>query len=136
VQGLAPLYALAAGELAALGWLAESLTRHRLATQFPARVLLLDFDSLLADVLGTMQAVARHLGLRCTMQQLEALACSTTLQRYSKAPEHAYGPELRARILAKSRRENAAQIATGLRWIEALARGHAELAAAVQASGL
>jgi hypothetical protein len=136
VAGLPPLHALTAGELAAQGWLAESLTRHRVATLFPGRVLLVDFDALLRDVPGAMQAVARHLGIDCTPALLQALAASPTLQRYSKAPEHSYGPQLRADILKQSRRDNAAQIAAGLRLVETVARSHAELAAAVQASGI
>jgi hypothetical protein len=82
------LHAMSPGELAALGWLAESLTRHEMATLFPNRVLLLDFDALLADVPGQLGAVASHFGIGCERRQLEAAAASDTLRRYSKAPEY------------------------------------------------
>jgi hypothetical protein len=99
-------------------------------------VLLLDFDALLMDIPGSVQVVAQHFGVATTPPALQALEHSPTLQHYSKAPEHSYGPQLRADILRQSRRDNADQVAAGLRWIEALARSHGELAAAAQASGL
>ena len=135
VPSLAPLHALSPGELAALSWLAESLTRHQLAKQFPGRTLLLDFDQMLADVPCTMHAVARHFGIAYADHQLTALASSPTLQRYSKAPEYAYGPTLRADILRQARQHHAAEIKAGLDWIALLARAHPKLADAAQAAG-
>jgi hypothetical protein len=132
----APLHAMSPGELAALGWLAESLTRHEVATRFPGQALLLDFDALLADVPGQLGRVARHFGIRHEPRQLEAAAASDTLRRYSKAPEFEYGPALRSQILAQARAQHASEIRAGLRWIEALAGPRPLLQAAVENSGL
>ena len=52
-----PLHALSPGELAALGWLVESLSRAAGACgRSGARVLALDFDAFLADVRGRARA--------------------------------------------------------------------------------
>jgi hypothetical protein len=131
-----PPEAMSHGELAALGWLAESLTRHRLATAHGARTLLLDFDAMLADVPGTLSAVTGHFGIDCTAGQLESVAASRTLRQYSKAPEYEYGPALRAQVLAQSRQQHAGEIRAGLRWIESVAASQPLLAAAVATSGL
>jgi hypothetical protein len=131
-----PLHAMSPGELAALGWLAESLTRHVVATGHPGRTLLLDFDALLADVPGTLGAVARHFGIACEPAQLQTAAAGSTLRSYSKAPEHDYSPALRAQILAQARNEHAGEIRAGLAWIEAVARAQPLLQAAVETSRL
>lgn len=136
VGPLAPLHTLSTGELAALGWMAESLVRHKVAADFPAQILLLDFDALLAELPATLSLVARHFGIECETRQLEATAVSATVHQYSKAPEYNYGPALRRDILADSRQRNAAEIRAGMRWIEALARAHPQLQTAVATSGL
>jgi hypothetical protein len=131
-----PLHAMSPGELAALGWLAESLTRHEVAARFPDRTLLLDFDALLADLPSQLGAVARHLGIEHEPHLLQAAATSDTLRRYSKAPEYDYGPALRGQILAQARMQHAGEIRAGLAWIELLARTQPLLHAAVETSGL
>lgn len=131
-----PLHAMSPGELAALGWLAESLTRHELATRFPAQTLLLDFDALLADLPGQLAAVTRHFGIQCEPSQLQAAAGGSTLRRYSKAPEHEYGPSLRAEILKQARQHQAEQISAGLHWIESVAASQPVLQATVATEGL
>jgi hypothetical protein len=44
------------------------------------------------------------------------------LTRYSKAPEYAYTPEVRAEVLRDSRRHNREEIRKGMDWLERLAR--------------
>lgn len=131
-----PLHAMSPGELAALGWLAESLTRHVVAAGHPGRTLLLDFDALLADLPGALGTVARHFGIACTPAQLQAAATGRTLRSYSKAPEHEYSPALRAQILAQARHEHAGEIRAGLAWIAAVARTQPLVQSAVEGSGL
>ena len=47
------------------------------------------------------------------------------LARYSKAPEFAYTPDVRAELLRDSRRRNGDEIRKGLAWLERLARSDA-----------
>ncbi len=57
------------------------------------------------------------------------------LTRYSKAPEFAYTPDVRAELLRDSRRRNGDQIRQGLAWLERLAASDDAVAEIVQGSG-
>ena len=120
---LPPLSSHSVGELAAMSWLAESLTRADTKDALGDRVLLLDFDELLADLEATLGAVFKHFGIAVPVGFLAAIPRSSTLTRYSKAPEQfAYSPTMRAQLLAQARREHAAELRKGLHYIERLAR--------------
>jgi hypothetical protein len=126
---LSPLHALSPGELAAMSWLAESLCRHDVLARFGNQVLAVDFDAFLADVVGGMRDVLAQFGLPIDERELSQLAASPVLTRYSKAPEHPYGPTLRAQVLDQARREHRAEISKGLAWLSALAESHEAVAA-------
>lgn len=130
---VAPLHALSRGELAALGWLVESLAQAGAVAAAGPRVLALDFDALLADLEGSLARVLAHFDLPRDGAALAALAGSPALRRYSKAPELPFSPDERATRLALARREERAEIARGLAWLEALARADAGVAAVVAA---
>jgi hypothetical protein len=125
----APLHAMSPGELAALGWLAETLSQREALARFPDRVLALDFEALLADVRGGLGRVLAHFGLEAPPGFLEGLAASPVLRRYSKAPDLAFGPVERAAQLRDSRRGNRVEISRGLAWLERLARAETRVAA-------
>ena len=126
---LAPLHSLSPGELAALGWLVETLSCRDAIAAHPDRVLPLDFDDFLADVSAGLERVLGHFDLPTEASLLEGIATSPVLRRYSKAPEEPFPPEERAARLAHSRRENRDEIARGMAWIERMARMDATLAA-------
>jgi hypothetical protein len=130
-----PLYALSSGELAAMSWLTESLTQRDAVERLADRVLTVDFDALLADVAGGMDRIVRHFGVTIDPGRISALARSTTLTRYSKAPEHAYTPELRAQVLGDSRNRNREEIRKGRNWLERLARSNDQVARALDRAG-
>ena len=129
--GIAPLYTLSPGELAAMSWLAESLTGREALERFADRVIPVDFDDFLADVAGSMQRVLVHFELPAGAAQLAQLAASPVLARYSKALEHDYGPALRNQILADARRVHRDEIETGMRWLERLAGSERAVARAL-----
>lgn len=131
---VAPLHALGSGELAALGWLVESLSRAAALAAGGERVLALDFDDFLADVPRAIATVLAHFGLPRDEAFLSALPCNPVLGRYSKAPEVAFPPGERAAQLAQSRREHAAEIRSGLAWLEALSRVDDSIAALLTGS--
>ncbi len=131
-----PLHALSGGELAALGWLVETLTLQDTVRGFPGRILALDFDAVLADVAGAMARVAGHIGLPEDARYLAGIGRSPVLQRYSKAPELPFPQGERAARLADARREHGDEIRRGLAWLERLARADDAVAAALGTAGL
>ncbi|MEO8304253.1 MAG: hypothetical protein ABI724_09035 [Betaproteobacteria bacterium] len=119
---LAPLHGLSIGELAAMSWLAESLTQRSAIREFAGRVIPLDFDAFLADVAGGMRRVVAHFGLPANERFLSDVGRNPALALYSKAPEFTYTPAVRAEVLADSRRNNREEIRKGLQWLERQAR--------------
>jgi len=117
-----PLHALSPGELAALGWLTETLALRQAIADHGSRVLALDFDAFLADVTGQLARVAGHFGLAAEGATIAAAAAGPVLRQYSKAPQLPYAPGERTARLEESRRENRAEIAKGLAWLERLGR--------------
>jgi hypothetical protein len=106
------------GELAALGWLVETLAQQDAVQRFPDRVLAVDFDTLLADVAGGIQSVTAHFGLPPDAKYQTGIGASPALLRYSKAPERPFAPAEREQRLAESRRDNQDEIMRGMHWLE------------------
>jgi hypothetical protein len=132
---LAPLHSLSLGELAAMSWLSESWSQRDALKQFPTRIVALDFDRFLESVGPSIGRILGHFGLPAEPRQLEGLGRSPVLTRYSKAPEFAYTPDVRAELLGDSRRRNGDQIRQGLAWLEQLAASDDAVAEIVQGSG-
>jgi len=84
----------------------------------------IDFDTFLADPGDTMRAICAHFALTVPQEFLDGISRNPILTRYSKAPEHAYTPDLRKQILSASRALNAAEIRKGMLWIEAFTRNN------------
>jgi hypothetical protein len=124
-----PLHEFSAGELAALGWLVENLSRADAVRHAGARVLPLDFDTFIADVAGSVAVVLAHFGLPGDAAWLAALPNSPLLRQYSKAPELSFSPGERIARLAESRRDNREEIGRGLAWLERMARADTAIAA-------
>ncbi len=131
---ITPLYALSPGELAAMSWLAESMTRREALESFAGRVIPIDFDDFLGDVAGSMQRILVHFDLPADAAYLAQLAASPALARYSKAPEHDYSPVMRNRILADARRAHRDEIDRGMRWLEHLAGSERAVAQVLDAN--
>jgi hypothetical protein len=132
----APLHSLSIGELAAMSWVVESWSQRDALNRFPDRVIALDFDRFLAAVGPGIGRILDHFGLPADAPHLEELARSPVLARYSKAPEYAYTPNVRAELLRDSRRRNDDQIRRGLGWLERLATSDDAAAEIVEAAGL
>ena len=115
---LPPLHTLSIGELAAMSWLAESCTQRDAVKRFPRRVVTVDFEQFLATVAESMERILAHFALPRDARYLSEVVRSPALTRYSKAPEYAYSPAIRAEILSESRRHNREEIRKGLAWLE------------------
>ena len=131
---LPPLHALSIGELAAMSWLAESWSQREALDRYPGRVISIDFDQFLASVGPSMDRIANHFSLPIEPRRLEELGRSPVLTRYSKAPEFAYTPDVRAQLLRDSRRRNGEEIRKGLAWVEQLARSDEAVAQVLQSA--
>jgi len=127
-EPLGPLHAMSIGELSAMSWLAETRSRREALARFPDRVVAVDFDAFLASVPASMERILGHFGLPADARYLSAVERSPVLTRYSKAPEYAYSPEVRAQILREARRDHREEIQRGLAWLERLARANAAVA--------
>jgi len=119
---VAPLHTLSTGELAAMGWLVESWTKRDAVQRFGGRVMALDFDQFLSAVADNTGRILTHFGLPHDARYLAAVGRSPVLTRYSKAPEYAYTPSVRAEVLRDSRRHNSEEIRKGMDWLERRAR--------------
>ncbi len=131
---LPPLHSLSIGELAAMSWLAESWSQREALAQYPARMIALDFGQVLADVGPSIGRILGHFGLSVDARELERIGRSPVLTRYSKAPEYAYTPHVRAELLRESRLRNSDEIRKGMAWLERLAQSDAAVAGIVQAA--
>ncbi len=103
-----------------MGWAAEMCALREAAAVGGARVLWLDFDDFLAEPKARLAKCFAHLGVDAAAQ-LDAIAASDDMRRYSKAPEHAYDTGLRSAVLAEARAMHGDEIARGLAWLDASA---------------
>ena len=126
---LPSLDALSVGELAAISWLAETVTQMQVQAALGGRVLAVDFDGFLRDVPQGLNRILSHFGLPQTPDVLAQILRSPVLTRYSKAPEHPYDPALRAAVINDSRVRNRDEIVKGMRWLDRLIREEPAVAA-------
>jgi hypothetical protein len=120
------------GELAALGWMCEVVALAEIATQFRERILWLDFDDFLARPAAGLSTVLERLNADASRSALDAMLASPHWSRYSKAPEHAYGADLRQEILARGRQLHRVEVTRGLNWINRLATAQPTAAEAIR----
>lgn len=107
------------GELAAIAWLVERAAQ--LAVKKNARALLLDFETLLADLEQGLSRIAVHFGMPA--ESGAALAASPVLNQYSKAPTRlGFSPADRVKMMARARLQHGAEVDKGLALLESLSR--------------
>lgn len=131
----APLHSLSSGELAALGWLVETMSQQDAVRRFPDRVLAFDFDDVLADITAGMERVLGHFGLPRDARYFAGIGKSPVLQRYSKAPEVPFPQGERALRLEDSRRQHRDEIRKGMAWLEQQALADDSVAAVIAGAG-
>lgn len=124
---------LSEGELAAMSWACEGAALAAAAEAFPDRVRWIEFERFLEDPAAGLRAalVALHGGAEPAA--VARLMSSGFLQRYSKAPSYAYGPDVRREVLAAAEAEFGPEIRRGLEWLERQAR-HPAVAKALAAA--
>jgi hypothetical protein len=107
------------GVVAAMSWVCEMAALAATVDAYErSRIMLIDFDRFLRDVPAELTRLVLHMAPDIDAKLIEAAASSPVLNRYSKAPEHAYDARLRQDVLADGERQFPDEIAAGLRWCE------------------
>ena len=112
---------LSEGETAAMSWACEMTALAAAAGVHSGRAAWIDFEVFLADPRAGLAAALAHLRRAADAAEIERIARSGYLERYAKAPEYAYGREVRRQVLDAARRDAGAEIRRGLAWLEAAA---------------
>jgi hypothetical protein len=113
---------LSEGELCAMSWACEMAGLAQAAERCPDRTLWIDFDRLLSAPAAGLAQALRLLHGSADDAAIERMRRSGYLERYSKAPEYGYGPDLRRQVLDQARRDHGGEIARGLAWLETASR--------------
>lgn len=104
---------------AAMSWACEMTALERAAAGLPdSSILWFDFDSFLADPSANLASIAAFFGADDHSGLASKLVNGSIMQRYSKAPEHGYSPQLRDQLLAQTHAECGGDIAVALRWLD------------------
>jgi hypothetical protein len=90
-------------DLAAAAWACEMTALEAAAEALPNALLSwIDLDQMLDDVGDSLRRIAKGLGLDASTEELQALAASSLLKRYSKALEFDYSASLRNDLIAEA----------------------------------
>ena len=119
-----PLEPRSEGEWIAMSWLCEMTALRQAADRFGPRVLWVDFDAFLSAPAAGLERMLRALGAAPSAGEVEHLARSPIMRRYSKAPEHGYDAQLRRAVLASADSEHGGEIRRGMQWLARLAGRH------------
>ena len=130
------LWDLDEAKRAAMGWACEmtALNAATLAAKEEGardNVLWQDFDAFLADPGDTLARMAAHLEVGISHEQAHRWVQGPIMTRYSKAPEQGYSPQLREEVLEQAGRDHENAIRSALRWLDAMAKEHQAIAAAL-----
>jgi hypothetical protein len=106
------------GEGLALAWAAEMAALADAAKSAGDRVLWVDFDDFLAAPQETLARILAHFDCAPDPRALNDIVSGPLMQRYSKAPDHAYSAQLRRELLDEARKAHAPVIAKGLEWLD------------------
>lgn len=113
------LDALSPGEMVAMGWACE-MTALADAAKF-AGAQWLDFDRFLVEPHTGLATSLAHLGIAADAAQIDTILAGPDMQRYSKAPEHAYDGALREAVLNEAYALAGEEIRRGMAWLETAA---------------
>ncbi len=119
------------GEWVAMSWLCEMAALEETTMRFGPRVRWMDFERFLLEP-GTRLAEMLHaVGVEPDTRMIETVLAGPLMHRYSKAPEHAYDPDLRRRVLVQAGLEHTAEIRSGMDWLASQRSAHPLIAAAL-----
>ena len=126
------LASLSEGEILALTWVCEMAALTEGSHAADGRVLWVNFDQFLNNPAQSLTSVLNHLEMDASAQTVAAILAGPDMQRYSKAPEHAYDAQLRSDVLNHARARHGNEIRRGLVWLERAAARFSVIRDAVQ----
>jgi hypothetical protein len=89
---------------AAMAWACEMTSLEAAAEAMADRCILwLDFDRFLESPASSLVQAAAHCDAQLSPEEADAITCGPLMQRYSKALEYEYGPDLRRELQQESR---------------------------------
>jgi hypothetical protein len=112
------LASLSEGETLALSWACEMTALAQASGAASGRILEVDFDQFLASPTKVFTAALEHFDLDASSDTVARILAGPDMQRYSKAPEHAYDAQLRSDVLNHARALHKAEIGRGLAWLD------------------
>ena len=119
------LDSLSRPEKIAFNWLAEYVQLIQLTRgSFANRVLLVDFDEVLAQTAVQLEIIFHHFSIPATQQIMDKALKSPLFNSYSKQPDFAYSATNREGILNESKLTNRNAIKQAMTFIENLASTH------------
>lgn len=118
------LYQLSLPQRAVVNWLSSVAHFSVASVNHPERVRLLDFDVLLGSLPDELEMLCRHFGCETARSDVESVLASGVMDRYAKAPEHAYSVLIRSRELGASMKRHGDEIRQALIWAEKLISSH------------
>jgi len=121
---------LSEGERLALAWVCEMSGLAAAAGSAGERAARVDFDEFLADP-SSLLGIIRHFGIDANAAEVRAILDGPDMRRYSKAPEYAYTPALRAAVLNQAREQQGHEIRRGLAWLDRAAEQFAQVRQAI-----
>jgi len=120
---------------AALVWACEMVALEQAAATLPPDcVLWRDFDSVLQQPERELKSIASFFRLATEDSRIDEIARGPMMQRYSKAPDHEFGPETRRRLLDEAARKHSDAIETALAMLNQAAEKAPALARALHRS--
>jgi hypothetical protein len=117
-QSVSQLASLSEGEILALSWACEMSALVQAAKAAENRVLWTDFDRFLISPTTVLAAALRQFELETSSDTVTRILAGPDMQRYSKAPEHAYDAQLRSEVLNHARAMHGNEIGRGLAWLD------------------
>jgi len=109
-------------DLAAAAWACEMTGLEASAEAMEdRRVEWADFDRMLVDIEAGLRKVTGFFGFACDPERLQAIAGGPLIQRYSKAVEYEYSPDLRRDLIAEAGEQHSRDIESALAMLRAAA---------------
>ncbi|MEZ5710843.1 MAG: hypothetical protein R3E02_15805 [Blastomonas sp.] len=128
------LWELEEGQRAALAWATEAGHLAMASDSYNYTVLSADFDHFLDNPAQNLSMFARFLEYDVQDCEIARIADGPMMQRYSKAPEHSYSPQLRSQLLAQTSRERHHDIRNAMDWLDDAAARYPAIARAIEFS--
>ena len=119
---------------AAAAWACEMTALETAAERLAVGPFWIDFDNALSELPGALDRTRLFLGFDASPEDVGRIATGPLTQRYSKATEYEYSPQLRGEVIAQATSEHSGDIRDALAMLEDAAQESPLLARALHRS--